>query len=172
MRRSQIKPLSLLIVLLIFPGCNLNALGDDLITWKGSGKGGAVAAGQAGSVAAGIRILKQGGNAADAAAATLLALAITDYGLFAIGGEVPLLIYDAGKKEVKVLSGLGSAPLDPEAIKWYYKNGIPANGSMKSAPVPGALDLVVTVLKLYGTMSFKQAVQPALVWALQHYSLV
>ncbi len=162
MRRSQIKPLSLLIVLLIFPGCNLNALGDDLITWKGSGKGGAVAAGQAGSVAAGIRILKQGGNAADAAAATLLALAITDYGLFAIGGEVPLLIYDAGKKEVKVLSGLGSAPLDPEAIKWYYKNGIPANGSMKSAPVPGALDLVVTVLKLYGTMSFKQAVQPAL----------
>ncbi|MFP6873019.1 MAG: gamma-glutamyltransferase, partial [Verrucomicrobiales bacterium] len=162
MSRSWINSLSLIIQLLILLGFTRNARGDDLITWKDSGKGGAVAAGQAESVAAGIRILKQGGNAADAAAATLLALAITDYGLFAIGGEVPLIIYDAGKKEVKVLSGLGAAPLDPEAIKWYYKNGIPANGSMKSAPVPGALDLVVTALKLYGTVSFKQAVQPAL----------
>ena len=149
-------------VLLIVLGFTVNARGDDQITWKGSGVGGAVAAGEADSVAAGIRLLEKGGNAADAAAATLLALAITDYGLFAIGGEVPLIIYDAGKKEVKVLSGLGAAPLDPKAIQWYYKNGIPANGSMKSAPVPGAVDLVVTVLKLYGTVSFKQAVQPAL----------
>ena len=149
-------------VLMIVLGFTVNARGDDQITWKGSGVGGAVAAGEADSVAAGIRLLEKGGNAADAAAATLLALAVTDYGLFAIGGEVPLIIYDAGKKEVKVLSGLGAAPLDPKAIQWYYKNGIPANGSMKSAPVPGAVDLVVTALKLYGTVSFKQAVQPTL----------
>ena len=150
------------VVLLIVLGFTVNARGDDQITWKGSGVGGAVAAGEADSVAAGIRLLEKGGNAADAAAATLLALAVTDYGLFAIGGEVPLIIYDAGKKEVKVLSGLGAAPLDPKAIQWYYKNGIPANGSMKSALVPGAVDLVVTALKLYGTVSFKQAVQPTL----------
>ena len=149
-------------VLLIVLGFTVNARGDDQITWKGSGVGGAVAAGEADSVAAGIRLLEKGGNAADAAAATLLALAVTDYGLFAIGGEVPLIIYDAGKKEVKVLSGLGAAPLDPKAIQWYYKNGIPANGSMKSALVPGAVDLGVTALKLYGTVSFKQAVQPNL----------
>ena len=149
-------------VLLTVLGFTVNARGDDQITWKGSGVGGAVAAGEADSVAAGIRLLEKGGNAADAAAATLLALAVTDYGLFAIGGEVPLIIYDAGKKEVKVLSGLGAAPLDPKAIQWYYKNGIPANGSMKSALVPGAVDLVITALKLYGTVSFKQAVQPTL----------
>ena len=150
------------VVVLIVLGIIVNARGDDQITWKRSGAGGAVAAGEADSVAAGIRLLEKGGNAADAAAATLLALAITDYGMFAIGGEVPLIIYDAGKNEVKVLSGLGAAPLDPKAIQWYYKNGIPDNGSMKSAPVPGAVDLVVTALKLYGTVSFKQAVQPTL----------
>ena len=150
------------VVVLIVLGIIVNARGDDQITWKSSGVGGAVAAGEADSVAAGIRLLEKGGNAADAAAATLLALAITDYGMFAIGGEVPLIIYDAGKNEVKVLSGLGAAPLDPKAIQWYYKNGIPDNGSMKSAPVPGAVDLVVTALKLYGTVSFKQAVQPTL----------
>jgi gamma-glutamyltranspeptidase/glutathione hydrolase len=60
------------------------------IGWTASGSGGAVAAGHADAVAAGIRLLKQGGNAADAAAATLFALAVTDYGMFAIGGEIPL----------------------------------------------------------------------------------
>jgi len=134
----------------------------DVVTWKASGKGGAVAAGKMKSVDAGIEILNQGGNAADAAAATLLALAVTDYGSFAIGGEVPLIIYDAKKKDVKVLCGLGSAPLDPEAIDWFYANGIPSKGSMKAAPVPGAVDLCVTVLKLYGTISFEKAVLPAM----------
>ena len=132
------------------------------ITWRGSGRGGAVASGREEAVAAGLSLLEQDGNAADAAAATLLALAVTDYGLFAMGGEVPLLIYDARKREVKVLCGLGRAPLDPEAIKWYYDNGIPSGGNMKSAPTPGAVDLCVTLLKLYGTASFEQAVTPTL----------
>ncbi len=132
------------------------------ISWKASGKGGAVAAGGSGAVAAGITLLEQGGNAADAAAATLLALAITDYGSFAIGGEIPFIIYDAKRREVKTLSGLGRAPLDKAAIDWYYAHGIPARGSMKAAPVPGAIDLCVTALRLYGTKSFAAAVAPTL----------
>jgi len=137
-------------------------LAADEITWRASGKGGAVASGQAEAVAAGIQLLEQGGNAADAAAATLLALTVTDYGLFAIGGEVPLLIYDARKREVKVLSGLGRAPLDSKAMEWYYANGIPSSGDMKAAPTPGAVDLCVTALRIYGTVSFEQAVGPTL----------
>jgi gamma-glutamyltranspeptidase/glutathione hydrolase len=117
------------------------------IDWKASGKGGAVAAGGAGAVAAGISMLEQGGNAADAAAATLLALSITDYGSYAIGAEIPLIIYDARKEQVKVLCGLGGAPLDPETIEWYYKNGIPS---------------CIATVKLYGTMSFEQVVAPSL----------
>ncbi len=132
------------------------------IGWEASGKGGAVAAGGSGAVAAGISILEQGGNAADAAAATLLALSITDYGSFTIGAEIPLIIYDARKEEVKVLCGLGGAPLNKNAINWYYKNDIPSNGNMKAAPVPGALSLCITTVKLYGTMSFEQVVAPSL----------
>ncbi len=132
------------------------------IGWKAAGRNGAVAAGGHDAVAAGISMLEQGGNAADAAAATLLALSITDYGLFAIGAEIPFIIYDAKKMQVKVLCGLGGAPLDAEAIDWYYKNTIPAKGSIKAAPVPGAVSLVMTALKQYGTMSFEQAVQPSL----------
>ena len=145
---------------------SVTALADapttEVIAWHASGKGGAVAAGRSDAVDAGMQLLRQGGNAADAAAATLLALSVTDYGRFAIGGSVPLLIYDAKKREVKVLCGLGRAPLNPKAIDWFYANGIPARGSMKAAPVPGAVDLCVTLLRLYGTVSFEQAVAPTL----------
>ena len=134
----------------------------DGITWHASGKGGAVAAGGKEAVAAGLSMLKQGGNAADAAASTLLALSVTDFGYFAIGSEIPLIIYDARKKEVKVLCGLGGAPLDQKAMDWYYKNRIPGKGGMKAAPVPGALSLCVAVVRLYGTMSFEQVVAPTL----------
>ena len=132
------------------------------IGWRASGKRGAVAAGGAGAVAAGMEILGQDGNAADAAAATILALSITDHGAFAIGGEVPFIIYDAARQEVKVLSGLGCAPRSPEAIAWYMENGIPTDGDMKAAPVPGAVDLCLTALELYGTKSFETAVGPSL----------
>ncbi len=151
-------PGAILLVTLIMSG----ALVASEIGWNSSGKGGAVAAGGKDAVAAGISMLEQGGNAADAAAATLLALSITDYGYFAIGAEIPLIIYDAKKKEVKVLCGLGGAPLNKKAIEWYYENGIPANGSLKAAPVPGALSLCITTVKLYGTMSFEQVVAPSL----------
>ena len=134
----------------------------DEITWRASGKGGAVAAGGKEAVAAGLSMLKQGGNAADAAAATLLALSVTDFGYFAIGAEIPLIIYDARKKEVKVLCGLGGAPLDPKAMEWYYQNRIPGKGGMKAVPVPGAVSLCVAVVKLYGAMSFEQVVAPSL----------
>ena len=138
-----------------------NVIADE-ITWHASGKGGAVAAGGKEAVAAGLSMLKKGGNAADAAAATLLALSVTDFGYFAIGSEIPLIIYDARKKEAKVLCGLGGAPLDPKAMEWYYKNRVPGKGGVKAAPVPGALSLCAAVVKLYGTMSFKQVVAPTL----------
>jgi gamma-glutamyltranspeptidase/glutathione hydrolase len=138
------------------------AWGVEQIGSHGRGRGGAVAAGHPDSVAAGLGILRAGGNAADAAAATLLALAVSDYGSFAIGGEVPVLIYDARRGEVKVLCGMGVAPRDPAAIDWFLHNGIPSQGSMKAAPTPGAVDLVVTLLREYGTLSFAQAAAPML----------
>lgn len=131
------------------------------IGWKAVSKTGVVAAGGAGAVAAGIDILDRGGNAADAAAATILALNVTDHGACSIGGEVPLLIYDAQKQEVKALSGQGRAPLSQAAIDWYMKNGIP-DRDIKMAPVPSVVDLCVTTLQRYGTMSFEEIVAPTL----------
>lgn len=135
---------------------------DNAISWQASGQAGAVAAGGSGAVAAGIHLLEQGGNAADAAAATLFALTVTDYGWCAIGGEIPLIIYDASRQEVKVLCGMGRAPLDQSAIDWYYANGIPDEGSYRAMPTPGTVHLCLTVLELYGTRSLAEVVAPAL----------
>jgi gamma-glutamyltranspeptidase / glutathione hydrolase len=126
-----------------------------------SGHKGLVVSGEAAATEAGIKMLEHGGNAADAAAATLLTLSVTKVGAFCIGGEVPVLIFDAAKKEVKVLSGQGAAPLDPKAIDWYLKHGIPGS-NIRSAAVPAALDAIVTLLRLYGTNSFEEAVLPTL----------
>lgn len=135
---------------------------SESIGWEAKGEVGAVAAGGAGAVEGGIRILAAGGNAADGAAATILALQVTDHGACCIGGEVPLLIYDAKQGEVKSLSGMGRAPLSQDAIDWYMANGIPGPGDIRMAPVPSVVDLVMTTLKTYGTMSFEAVVQPAL----------
>jgi gamma-glutamyltranspeptidase/glutathione hydrolase len=125
------------------------------------GSHGVVVSGRPAATAAGVRILEQGGNAADAGAATLLALSVTYVGAFCVGGEIPVLVFDAQQKNVKLLEGQGEAPRDPKAIAWYMQHGIP-DGDVKAAAVPGAIDAIVTLLKLYGTKSFEEVVQPTL----------
>ena len=122
---------------------------------------GVVVSGKPAATAAGIKILEQGGNAADAGAATLLALSVTSVGAFCVGGEIPILVYSADQKSVKLLEGQGEAPRDPKAIAWYMEHGIP-DGDVKAAAVPGTIDAIVTLLKLYGTKSFEEVVQPTL----------
>ena len=126
-----------------------------------AGSRGVVVSGKPAATAAGIKVLQQGGNAADAGAATLLALSVTYVGAFCVGGEVPILVYNADHKTVKLLEGQGEAPRDPQAIAWYMRHGIP-DGDVKAAAVPGTIDAIVTLLKLYGTKSFEEVVQPTL----------
>jgi gamma-glutamyltranspeptidase/glutathione hydrolase len=137
------------------------SLYSDEIGRRASGKSGIIAAGKKEGVEAGMHMFEQGGNAADAAVSSLLVLSVKHIGAFCIGGEVPLIIYDAKEDEVKVLSGQGAAPLDTSAIAWYYSNGIPGS-NIRSAAVPAVIDLCVTTLKLYGTMSFEQIAGPLL----------
>src|SRR5271170_2393722 len=79
-----------------------------------SGTQGVVVSGRPAATAAGIKILGHGGNAADAGAATLLALSVTYVGAFCVGGEIPILVYSASQnsdqKNVKLLEGQGEAP--------------------------------------------------------------
>jgi len=127
--------------------------------WQGAGAQGAVSAGGRGAVAAGIEILKSGGNAADAAAATILALSVTDARSFCFGGEVPLLVYDARQHCVTVIAGQGAAPRLATRDEFSKRGGIPLRGILAAA-VPAALDACLTLLDRFGTMTFTQVVAP------------
>lgn len=135
--------------------------GVEEVGWQAESEVGVVAAGGAAAVEAGIRILADGGNAADAAAGTILALNVTDHGACSIGGEVPLLIYDARNRQVRSLSGQGAAPRSTTAIDWYMQHGIP-DKDIKMAPVPSVVDLCITTLQHFGTKRFAEIVQPTL----------
>jgi gamma-glutamyltranspeptidase/glutathione hydrolase len=134
---------------------------QDPTGWSAEGRNGAVAAGGAGSVAAGIETLKSGGNAMDAAAATLLALSVTDHTQFCFGSEVPILVHDAKRGTVEVVAGMGHAPALATFDHFEKRGGIPRNG-IEAAAVPAALDAVLVLLERWGTRSFEQSVAPAL----------
>jgi len=149
-----------IITVIMVTMCFTTTLAADF-PWYASGNGGVVAAGAPASTMAGIEILKKGGNAVDAAVATIFNLAVSDYGLFCIGGEVPFMLYNSETHEVVVFNGMGGAPRDPEAIEWYYENGIPSSG-IKAATVPSAVSTLLTALERKGTMSFDQVIAPTL----------
>ena len=129
--------------------------------WKAEGKQGAVAAGGKEAAAAGLAILKAGGNAIDAAVATMLVESVIDSGNFCFGGEAPIMIYDAKRGVVEVLAGQGGAPRLATLEYFQKKGGIPADG-IESAAVPGAFDAMLVALDRYGTKTFADVAEPML----------
>ena len=71
---------------------------------------GMVATSQPLAVAAGLEILTQGGNAADAAVATAAALNVTEPTSTGIGGDCFGLFYDSATREISALNGSGRSP--------------------------------------------------------------
>ncbi|MFH0850910.1 MAG: gamma-glutamyltransferase, partial [Candidatus Bathyarchaeota archaeon] len=74
------------------------------------GTHGMVASSQPLASMAGLRILQQGGNAADAAVAVAAALNVTEPTSTGIGGDCFCIFYDAKSRRVKGLNGSGRAP--------------------------------------------------------------
>src|SRR5512143_1402723 len=74
------------------------------------GTRGMVATSQPLAVAAGLEILAQGGNAADAAVAIAAALNTTEPTSTGIGGDCFALFFDAQTRRVSALNGSGRAP--------------------------------------------------------------
>jgi gamma-glutamyltranspeptidase / glutathione hydrolase len=130
-------------------------------SWSAAGTHGAVAAGGQGAVDAGLSILESGGNAADAAVATILALSVTDARSFCFGGEVPIMVYDANRHLVEVVCGQGVAPRLATREHFANLDAIPAKG-IEPAAVPAALDACLTTLDRYGTRTFAEVVAPTL----------
>jgi len=112
---------------------------------------------------AGLRILHRGGNAFDAAVAAGFCLCVLEPQLNGIGGEVPMLLYSAERREVFAISGQGVAP-KRATVDWFRNEGInliPGDGLLP-ATVPGAFDAWLMVLLEFGTMTLQDVLSPAI----------
>ncbi|HWQ04450.1 MAG TPA: gamma-glutamyltransferase family protein [Longilinea sp.] len=74
------------------------------------GRDGMAAASQPLAVASGLKILSQGGSAADAAVAIAAALNVTEPTSTGLGGDAFALYFDASTKMISALNGSGRAP--------------------------------------------------------------
>ena len=125
------------------------------------GKNGAVGAGRKGSEEAGRTILEQGGNAVDAGVAVVLALSVTDWDEFCFGGEVPILIHMAERKDVVCVNGQGPAPGKATLEAFEGMDTIPGSGILPAA-IPGALGACILALDRFGTRTFREVARPAM----------
>lgn len=88
------------------------------------GYGGAVASVDADASAAGVEVLKSGGNAVDAAVATAAALGVTEPYSAGVGGGGYFVYYDASSRTVHTLDGRETAPLTADS-GLFLENGKP-----------------------------------------------
>ncbi|MGW4441659.1 gamma-glutamyltransferase [Streptomyces sp. NPDC004100] len=129
------------------------------------GYGGAVASVDADATAAGIEVLRKGGNAVDAAVATAAALGVTEPYSAGIGGGGYFVYYDAKSRTVRTIDGRETAPLTAKS-DLFQENGKPlafadAVSSGLSVGTPGTPATWSTALDKWGTRPLANVLRPA-----------
>jgi gamma-glutamyltranspeptidase / glutathione hydrolase len=131
---------------------------------------GMVAAGHPLAAEAGLRILKAGGNAVDAAIATWAVQGQVEPGMTGLGADMFVLIYLAKTHEVKFINGTGFAAQAATIDFYKSKGGIPDEGPL-SISVPGAVGGAALAVQKYGTKPLADVLAPAIEMAEQGFPI-
>jgi gamma-glutamyltranspeptidase/glutathione hydrolase len=132
------------------------------------GSGGAVTSVDPYATRVGLRVLRAGGNATDAAVATAAALGVTEPFSAGIGGGGYFVHYSAKTGKVRTIDGRETAPaamphdafIDPKTQKPYnFSPELVTSGV--SVGVPGTLATWQRALDRWGTRSLGQSLKPA-----------
>ncbi len=116
----------------------------------------------------GVYVMRQGGNAFDAAVATALVEGVVLPSFCGLGGEIFALLYEASTGKLYGLTGSGRAPMAATAA--YYRDKgferFPNEGPLAST-IPGEVDALWTILERFGSgkFSFSQLMDPAISYA-------
>lgn len=123
---------------------------------------GGVTAGHPLASMAGLRILLQGGNAADAAVATLSTLHVMRPQSSGTGGNGFFTIYDKATDRVYSLGATGAAPMAIDPAKMTAES---LNHGVQAGVVPGLFGGWIAVLDRFGTMSLSEVLEAAIDYA-------
>ncbi|MFE0445157.1 gamma-glutamyltransferase [Streptomyces fungicidicus] len=129
------------------------------------GHGGAVSSVDADASAAGIEVLRNGGNAVDAAVATAAALGVTEPYSAGVGGGGYFVHYDARSRTVHTLDGRETAPLTADS-GLFLENGEPipfaeAVSSGLAVGTPGTPATWQRALDAWGRRGLGTVLKPA-----------
>ena len=117
---------------------------------------------------AGLSILRQGGNAVDAAVATAFAISVVEPFSAGIGGG-GFLLMSSSQGEMRALDFRERAPLKATPKMYLDTQGkVRRNASVKgylSAAVPGTVAGLYEVQHRYGKLPWQQVIQPAIALA-------
>ena len=126
----------------------------------------AVATSQPLASTAGLEVLRQGGNAVDAAVAAAAVLAVTEPHMTGIGGDMFAIVWLAKEQKLVALNASGRAgslmtreTLQARGFRPGSQQGI------MSVTVPGALAGWDKLLRTYGKRTLAQVLQPAIGYA-------
>ncbi|MEU7026301.1 gamma-glutamyltransferase [Streptomyces sp. NPDC046275] len=130
-----------------------------------AGWGGAVASVDADASAAGVEVLRKGGNAVDAAVAVAAALGVTEPYSAGIGGGGYFVHYDAKTRTVHTIDGRETAPATADA-RLFTENGkpIPFEEGMTSGRgvgTPGTPATWKAALDAWGSKPLDKLLEPA-----------
>jgi gamma-glutamyltranspeptidase / glutathione hydrolase len=116
--------------------------------------------------AAGMEVLKRGGNAVDAAITMAGVLTVVRPHMNGVGGDNFMLIRLGKTGEIVALNGSGraGAKATPAFFREKGLNAVPSTGIL-SVSVPGAVGGWADALKRYGTITLAQALRPAIRYA-------
>lgn len=134
------------------------------------GNKGMVATSQPLAAQAGLEILKQGGNAVDAAIATAACLTVVEPTSNGIGGDAFALVWI--KDKLHGLNSSGPAPksISIDALKKEGYDAMPKFG-WHPVTVPGAPGAWAELSKKFGRLSLEQVLQPAIRYAEDGYPI-
>ena len=131
---------------------------------------------------AGLEVLRRGGNAIDAAVAMSAVLSLVEPMNVGPAGDLFAVIYIAKENKLYALNASGKAPSGQtlarmnalgyswNAANWGPGSGMPAGGIL-TVTVPGSVWGWDEVLRRFGTMTFKETLQPAIDYAEQGFSV-
>lgn len=123
----------------------------------------------------GVEILKQGGNAVDAAVAVGFALAVVLPRAGNIGGGGFMIVHDAKKKETKAINYREKAPLKATPNMFLDENGevdkVRSKYHHQTVGVPGTVAGFALALEKYGTMPISKVMQPAITLAKEGFPI-
>ena len=114
----------------------------------------------------GLSILEQGGNAVDSAVAVGFALAVTLPRAGNLGGSGFMLVHFAESDETVALDFRSAAPASARVEDFFNEEGEVDYGPLtygpKAAGVPGTVAGLYTAWQRYGSMDWRDLVQPAI----------